>query len=495
MSAGGIGAIHQLVDRIGLVDGLNQELDVLKQPKPYRDSDHVLNIAYNTRCGGRVPDDIEVRRIDRAFLDALGARAISDPTTAGDYCRRFDVDAVWRLMDIINDARVSVWRRQPASFTSETARIDADSSLVQTTGECKEGMDISYEGDWRYHPLLVSLANTREPLFVTNRSGNRPSAEGAPEVLDRAIELCRRGGFEDILLRGGTDFSMTSHLDRWIRDGVRFVFGYDANPHFVDRAYNIEGSEYAELSQNRSSGTQAACPAVEIENCAPGSHPDGPIEEYFAFQPEQLRAAYTVDASGLTGTGTSAVVLAIDGWVDPRDIDAYGAWLGLPPLDLRQVDFDPPPETASTEATMDVETMYAFAPEMDHLTLLNAHGNTSGSFAVGITYLVSKALDASVTGGTLPDVISISYGLCSDQLLYQAKAFGFVLESLFQFAAAAGITVVVSSGDIGSTACFQRPFGNQAQSVTSFCPPSLREQPVPHQGVSGALHLLMGITS
>ncbi len=249
ISAGGIGAVPQLVNTIGLVSRLNDELNVLKQPKPYSDSDHVLNIAFNTLCGGQVLDDIEVRRNDRTFLDALGARSIPDPTTAGDYCRRFDADAIWRLMDIVNDARVDVWRRQPASFTSETARIDADGSLVATTGECKEGMDISYKKTWGYHPLLVSLANTQEALFVVNRSGNRPSSEGAPEVLDRAIELCRRGGFEDILLRGDTDFSMTAHLDRWTQQGVRFVLGYDANQHFVDRAYNIGESEYAELER------------------------------------------------------------------------------------------------------------------------------------------------------------------------------------------------------------------------------------------------------
>ena len=161
--------------------------------------------------------------------------------------RRFDSDAIWRLMAVINDVRVNVWRQQPASFTSETARIDVDGSLVPTTGECKEGMDISYKGVWGYHPLLVSLANTQEPLFVVNRRGNRPSHEGAPEVLEQAISVCRRGGFTDILLRGDTDFSMTAHLDRWSQDGVRFVFGYDANRHFVERATSIEESEYSEL--------------------------------------------------------------------------------------------------------------------------------------------------------------------------------------------------------------------------------------------------------
>jgi len=257
IACGGIGAIHELVRWVGLASEIDERLCILKQPKPYHDSDHVLNITYNLLCGGRVLDDIEVRRNDASFLDALGARAIPDPTTAGDYCRRFDSEAIWRLTDIINDVRVGVWREQPESFTSTTARIDADGTFVSTSGECKEGMDISYKGEWGYHPLLISLANTQEPLFVLNRSGGRPSHEGAPELLDKAIALCRRGGFSDILLRGDTDFSLTAHLDRWDADGVRFVFGYDANPSFVNRAQGLPEEEYSELERRASKAFSA----------------------------------------------------------------------------------------------------------------------------------------------------------------------------------------------------------------------------------------------
>ncbi len=245
-SYGGLGVIHEMVGKLGLVETLNA-IDIFKQHRPYHESDHILNIAYNALCGGRVLDDIEIRRDDAAFLDMVGARMIPDPTTAGDFCRRFDTGDVVELMARINETRLDVWRKQPASFFEETARIDADGSFVQTQGDCKQGMDITYKGDWGYHPLLVSLANTAEPLFLFNRSGSRPSHEGAPILFDQAIQLCRRAGFQDILLRGDTDFSLTSHLDRWDRDGVRFVFGYDASRSMVGRAQDLGDEDYAEL--------------------------------------------------------------------------------------------------------------------------------------------------------------------------------------------------------------------------------------------------------
>lgn len=247
IACGGISAIHHLVRRIGLPELLDSGLGILKRARPYQDSDHVLNIAYNLLCGGRVLDDIELRRNDTAFLDALGTRAIPDPTTAGDFCRRFDAEAVERLMSIVNEARLRVWRSSTRNLAAETARIDADGSLVPTTGECKQGMGLSHKGIWGYHPLLISLANTGEPLFLVNRSGNRTSHEGAPAAFDKAIELCRRAGFSDILLRGDTDFSLTSQLDRWDDAGVRFVFGYDANPTFVAHSENLHPGTYQEL--------------------------------------------------------------------------------------------------------------------------------------------------------------------------------------------------------------------------------------------------------
>jgi len=97
-----------------------------------------------------------------------------------------------------------------------------------------------YDGTWGYHPLVHSLANTGEVLSIVNRSGNRPSHEGAAEQVDRCLATCLRGGFRKVLLRGDTDFSQTEHLDRWNADGrVRFIFGYDAMPNLVSLAHRL----------------------------------------------------------------------------------------------------------------------------------------------------------------------------------------------------------------------------------------------------------------
>src|SRR5271163_4908473 len=112
-------------------------LHLLKIHLPYHESDHVLNIAYNALCDGTCLQDLELRRQDEVYLDALGARRIPDPTTAGDFCRRFDAADVKRLIDIINEVRLRVWARQPPAFFDQ-ARIDMDGVLVGTSGECKE---------------------------------------------------------------------------------------------------------------------------------------------------------------------------------------------------------------------------------------------------------------------------------------------------------------------------------------------------------------------
>jgi hypothetical protein len=246
---GGMGAMHLLVRQLGLIDAIDDRLHLLKIHLPFHESDHVLNIAYNPLCGGTCLQDIELRRNDEVFLTALGARRIPDPTTAGDFCRRFTRTDIQTLQDVFDDVRLKVWAKQPDAFFAQ-ATIDMDGTLVATTGACKRGMDIAYDGTGGYHPLVLSLAHTNEVLRVLNRSGNRPSHEGAAKQVDQVLDVCFRGGFRRVLLRGDTDFSQTEHLDRWNADGrVRFLFGYDSLPNLQAIADALPAGNWRKLER------------------------------------------------------------------------------------------------------------------------------------------------------------------------------------------------------------------------------------------------------
>jgi len=249
IGVGGIGAIHTLAHHVGLIDGIDRRLQLLQRHLPYHESDHVLALGYLPLCGGTCIQDLELLRTDEVFLDAVGARRIPDPTTAGDFCRRFSRSDIYTLMDIIDDSRRQVWAQQPPTFFQQ-AVIDMDGFLIETTGQCKEGMDIAYDGTWGYHALAVTLANTSEVLTVVNRSGNRPSHEGAAAEVDRAMQTCFRAGFRNILFRGDTKFTQTEHLDRWDDDPrVRFIFGYEAKSKLKTHAEALPASAWEKLQR------------------------------------------------------------------------------------------------------------------------------------------------------------------------------------------------------------------------------------------------------
>jgi len=243
---GGIGLFHFLLQKIGLDKIINARIELLKQKKPYFESDHVFNICENVVVGHQRLEDIELLRRDENYLDALGAERIPDPTTEGDFLRRFSEGDVIELMECINDSRRKVWRAAGQKF--ELAVIDTDGTIAGTDGECKQGMDMSYKGIWGYAPLIVSLANTGEHIYLVNRPGNAPSCKGAAVWMDKAVEVVRPFS-RRVCLRGDTDFSLTENFDRWDDDGVEFVFGMDARQNLVKLADSLPERAWAVLER------------------------------------------------------------------------------------------------------------------------------------------------------------------------------------------------------------------------------------------------------
>ena len=275
MSYGGIGAVHRLVTKLGLPKTINASLSLLKVHLPYHESDHaclcvarlparsaqagrqVLNIAYNVLCGGTRLEDIERLRHDGAYMNALGAELIPDPTTAGDFCRRFEERDIVQLLACINAVRPSLWESRGRKLLGDITYIDVDGTQVPTClrrsfgrqayGQRKAGMDISYQGIWGYHPLVLSLANTKEVLYVVNRPGNVPSHKDAAQWIDAAIAVVQPHA-KRICLRGDTDFSLTRHFDRWAKH-VDFIFGMDCNGAMRSRAEALDEADWRPMQR------------------------------------------------------------------------------------------------------------------------------------------------------------------------------------------------------------------------------------------------------
>ena len=180
---------------------MDRRVDLLQRHAPYHKSDHVINIAYK--------------------LHGLQAA--------------------------INETSLRVWKQQPDEFF-EHAYIDADRSIVEAR-DSRQGADVSYKKTLAYHPLTVSLANTGDVLAIENRSGARPSSEGAAVRFDHAIDLVQRAGFRSVTLRRDTDFSQTKHLDRWNEAGVRFVFGYSCHQNLAVRVDSLPKSAWTLLER------------------------------------------------------------------------------------------------------------------------------------------------------------------------------------------------------------------------------------------------------
>lgn len=222
---GGLFAMHRLVTRLGLARAIDASLELLKIHLPYHESDHVLTLAYSVLTGGTRLEDVDRLRNDVPLMNGLGAGLLPDPTTVGDFLRRFSEADIVALMDAVNSVRPQLWAGRGADLLGEVAYLDVDGTIVPTTGELKQGMDISYKGIWGYAPLLVTLANTREVLYLVNRPGNAPSHLDAAAWIDKAIDLVAPYA-KRVCVRGDTDFALTANFDRWARQ-VDFVLGTD----------------------------------------------------------------------------------------------------------------------------------------------------------------------------------------------------------------------------------------------------------------------------
>ena len=232
---GGLALAAGLARRLDLPRLLDERLCLLKRQLPYAESDHVLFQVYNLFVGGSCLEDLANLQGSEAVRRMLGACRLPDPTTAGDFLRRFDRSALEALDEAIDEAQDRVWRRRFRKRRQPLAIVDLDSHVKEVYGVQKRGADISYKGTWSYHPLVISLAGTQECLRLINRPGNTPSAEGAADQLRGLLpRLGQR--FRQVIVRGDSAFLDHEILDTCAGAGQFFAIVMAGSPNVCELA-------------------------------------------------------------------------------------------------------------------------------------------------------------------------------------------------------------------------------------------------------------------
>lgn len=259
---GGLALVAGLARRLRLPKLLNARLGLFKVHKPYTEADHVLAQAYNLYVGGTCIEDMATLQHSEAVRRMLGAARLPDPTTGGDFLRRFDSDDLVDLDRAIDDAQEAAWRLAPRIVRRQreksTAVVDLDSHIHTVYGLQMEGADFSHKGTWSYHPFVMSLAGTQEVLRLRNRPGNSHDARGALDDVQAVLPMLLRH-FKDTLFRGDSQFYQVKLMDYLHGQGQAFAFVMKESPGVVARAQALPEDAW-EPFETRAARARAARP-------------------------------------------------------------------------------------------------------------------------------------------------------------------------------------------------------------------------------------------
>lgn len=169
-----------------------------------------------------------------------------------------------------------------------------------------------------------------------------------------------------------------------------------------------------------------------------------------AYAPGQIHTAYGTAAlasRGVTGAGARLTIITLDGGFDPEDLavaaDCFG--YGAPEITVRRglgmpTDF----VNVSGEAHLDLVTASAVLGPEASITLLEVPAST-----VAWTEAFARMIDTP----SPPDAVSLSYGMCEQEFTALAGDLVELNEDLLRLAAIVGTSVVVATGDSGTSMC------------------------------------------
>ncbi len=236
---GGLSLAATLVTKLGIPKLINAGLSLLESHRPFHESDHVLTHVYNLFVGGSAIEDIADLQHSEPVRRMLGTDRIPDPSTAGDFLRRFGEEDIESLDGVIDQVHQNAWKQRWGRRKQKLGIIDVDSHVHHVYGHQKEGADFTYKGGFGYHPLVISIAGTQECLRLVNRSGNTASADGTAEHLKELVPMLK-SRFKRILVRGDSAFARQDIFDTCDANGMYFAMVSSTQKNFQGLADAIK---------------------------------------------------------------------------------------------------------------------------------------------------------------------------------------------------------------------------------------------------------------
>ena len=263
---GGLALAAGLVRKLCIAGDLDRELSLLSAHRPFHESDHVLTHVYNLYAGGTCIEDIADLQTSEPIRRILGADRIPDPTTAGDFLRRFADDALRSLTQVLDRAQEQVWKRRYGKKKVARAIIDLDSCVRPVYGDQKEGTDFTYKGSFGYHPLVISMAATMECLRLINRSGNEGSAVGSETHLGELFPMLGRR-FKQVIVRGDSAFAKQAIFDACEEAGHHFAVVSPQQRNFASLFEALAGKQWKPYRQRKQASEQKGTQRKRGPNC------------------------------------------------------------------------------------------------------------------------------------------------------------------------------------------------------------------------------------
>jgi hypothetical protein len=178
----GLSLFYAMAESLEIPRMVDENVKVKQRESGYPESEHILALAANAFVGGDYLEDLEALREDVAIQRVIGRKDLPDPTTAGDFCRRFTLGHLLQLNRAYGKIQKRVYeqRREITHWT-----VDVDAKVHEVYGDKKQGAAKSYNGVYSLQPMYGFVHETDEMIHCELRSGNTHPGAGGTGFLRR----------------------------------------------------------------------------------------------------------------------------------------------------------------------------------------------------------------------------------------------------------------------------------------------------------------------